>query len=93
VESFNGKARDELFAREIFDSILEARIPYEDWRHVYNLHRPHSSLGLQPPAVFAAAFNNRKLSPAPDTDPVCWTHERGPVRLNGSPWRTKPPLS
>ena len=66
VESFNGRARDELFAREIFDSILEARVLYEDWRHAYNLHRPHRSLGLQPPAVFAAAFNNQKLLPALD---------------------------
>jgi putative transposase len=66
VESFNGRARDELFAREIFDSILEARVLYEDWRRAYNLHRPHRSLGLQPPAVFAAAFNNQKFSPALD---------------------------
>ncbi|MGH7776347.1 MAG: integrase core domain-containing protein, partial [Candidatus Dormibacterales bacterium] len=40
---------------------------YEDWRHTYNLHRPHSSLGFQPPAVFAAAFSNQKLSPALDS--------------------------
>lgn len=67
VESFNGRARDELFAREIFDSILEARVLYEDWRHAYNLHRPHRALGLLPPAVFAAAFNNQKLSPVLDS--------------------------
>jgi transposase InsO family protein len=66
VEGFNGKARDELFAWEIFDSVLEARVLYPDWRHAYYLHRPHRSLGLQPPAVFAAAFNNQKLSPALD---------------------------
>jgi putative transposase len=73
VEGFNGKARDELFAREIFDSILEARVLYEDWRHAYNLHRPHRALGLQPPAVFAAAFNNQKLSHTLDMDPLFWT--------------------
>ena len=56
VESFNGKARDELFAREIFDSLLEARVLYRDWRESYNRHRPHSSLGYLPPAVFAAGF-------------------------------------
>ena len=54
VESFNGKARDELFAREIFDSVFEARVLYHDWCHVYNRLRPHSSLGYQPPEVFAA---------------------------------------
>lgn len=67
VESFTGKAWDELFAREIFDSILEARVLYEDWRHAYNLHRPHRSPGLPSPAVIAAAFNNQKLSPALDS--------------------------
>jgi putative transposase len=56
VESFNGKARDELFAREIFDSVLEARVLWEDFCHVYNHQRPHSSLGYLPPAVFAAAL-------------------------------------
>jgi hypothetical protein len=30
VESFNGHARDELFAREIFDSVFEARVLYDD---------------------------------------------------------------
>jgi putative transposase len=77
VESFNGKARDELFAREIFDSVLEARVLYQDWRHAYNLHCPHRSLGLQPPAVFVAAFNNQKSHPL-------WTDQRGPVITSGS---------
>ncbi|MGH7860752.1 MAG: IS3 family transposase [Candidatus Dormibacteraceae bacterium] len=58
VESFNGRARDELFAREIFDSVLEARVLYQDWRDVYNRVRPHSSLGFVPPAVFAAGLTN-----------------------------------
>jgi putative transposase len=42
--SFNGKARDELFAREVFDSIMEARLLYNDWRDTCNRRRPHSSL-------------------------------------------------
>lgn len=58
VESFNSRARDELFAREIFDSVREAKVLYADWRDVYNRHRPHSSLGYRPPAVFAASFTN-----------------------------------
>jgi putative transposase len=62
VESFNSRARDELFAREIFDSILEAKVLYEDWRQAYNRHHPHSALGFQPPEVFAKTFNNPKLS-------------------------------
>jgi putative transposase len=62
VESFNGRLRDELFAREVFDTITEARLLFNDWCDTYNRHRPHSSLGYLPPAVFAAAFNQPKLS-------------------------------
>ena len=50
VESFNGKMRDELLAREIFYSLKEAQILIEMWRREYNTIRPHSSLGYRPPA-------------------------------------------
>jgi putative transposase len=73
VESFNGRARYELFAREVFDSVMEARVLFEDWCDIYNRHRPHSALGYLPPAVFAAALNN----PDPHSGR---TNKRGPVR-------------
>ncbi len=50
VESFNGKLRDELLAREQFDTLLEAKVLVERWRRDYNTRRPHSSLGYLPPA-------------------------------------------
>ena len=50
VESFNGKLRDELLNREIFDTLLEVRVLLERWRWEYNWIRPHSSLGYKPPA-------------------------------------------
>jgi len=50
VESFIGKLRDELFKREIFDTLLEAKVMIEHWRREYNRFRPHSSLGYKPPA-------------------------------------------
>ena len=50
IESFNGKLRDELLNREIFETLLEARILIEEWRREYNHVRPHSSLGYRPPA-------------------------------------------
>lgn len=50
VESFNGKLRDELLEREIFDTLLEAKVLIERWRVQYNTVRPHSSLGYRPPA-------------------------------------------
>ena len=48
-ESFNGKLRDELLNREIFDSLFEAKVLVERWRKEYNQIRPHSSLGYRPP--------------------------------------------
>jgi transposase InsO family protein len=50
IESFNGKLRDELLNRELFDTLLEAKILIERWRKEYNQVRPHSSLGYRPPA-------------------------------------------
>ena len=50
VESFNGKLRDELLARERFDTLKEAKVLVERWRRHYNTERPHSSLGYRPPA-------------------------------------------
>ena len=50
IESFNGKLRDELLNREIFDTLLEAKVLTESWRREYNQVRPHSSLGYRPPA-------------------------------------------
>lgn len=48
IESFNGKLRDELLNREIFDTLLEAQVLVERWRREYNTIRPHSSLGYRP---------------------------------------------
>ena len=50
IESFNGKLRDELLNREVFDTVLETKVLIERWRLEYNHVRPHSSLGYQPPA-------------------------------------------
>lgn len=50
IESFNGRLRDELLARERFDTLKEARVLIERWRVHYNTRRPHSSLGYRPPA-------------------------------------------
>ena len=50
IESFNGKLRNELLDREIFDTLYESQILIERWRIQYNTIRPHSSLGYRPPA-------------------------------------------
>jgi putative transposase len=54
IESFNGKLRDELLAREQFDTLLESKVLIERWQRHYNTVRPHSSLGYLTPVEFAA---------------------------------------
>ncbi|MHB8613808.1 MAG: IS3 family transposase [Candidatus Dormibacteraceae bacterium] len=63
VESFNARLRDELFNREIFHSVFEARVLYFDWCDVYNNFRPHSSLGYLAPAMFAALLLGKLPTP------------------------------
>ena len=42
--------RDELLNLERFDTLQEAKVLVERWRHIYNRIRPHSSRGYRPPA-------------------------------------------
>jgi len=56
IESFNGKLRDELPSREIFHTMIEARILIEQRRRHYNGLRPHSVLGHRPPTPETIAF-------------------------------------
>jgi hypothetical protein len=53
IESFNGKLRNELLNREIFTTLLEAKILIEEWRKEYKQIRPRSSMGYRPPAPAA----------------------------------------
>lgn len=62
VESFHGRFRDECLNREQFWTLSEARVLIEDYRRHYNTRRPHSRLGYQSPADYAARFTR---SPAP----------------------------
>ena len=50
IESFNGKLRDELLNREIFTTLVEAKVLINQWRREYNQIRPHSALSYRPPA-------------------------------------------
>jgi len=56
IESFNGRARDELLNITEFGSLTEARVVIEDWRNEYNTWRPHSSLGGLTPTEYAAQW-------------------------------------
>jgi putative transposase len=50
IESLNGKLRDELLNREVFTTLIEAKVLIEQWRKEYNQVRPHSALNYLPPA-------------------------------------------
>ena len=54
IESFNGRFRDECLNDHWFTTLAEARILIAAWRQDYNQCRPHSTLGYQTPAEFAA---------------------------------------
>jgi len=80
VESFNGKLRDELLDRELFLGLDEARYVLDEWRLDYNHRRPHSSLGWQAPAVYAASLEDN------DADGVF------PAAMHAAPAVGAPPL-
>lgn len=54
LESFNGKFRDECLHQHWFHDLADARRIVETWRIDDNHERPHSALGDQSPAGFAA---------------------------------------
>ena len=66
IESFNGRLRDELLNLWHFDSLLEARVIIEDWRHDYNANRPHSAHGNLTPNEFADRHRSRLQTPIPN---------------------------
>jgi transposase InsO family protein len=55
AESFSGRFRDEFLQCELLADLREARVLSSMWKNDYNHRRPHSSLGYQAPAQFAAS--------------------------------------
>jgi putative transposase len=55
IESINSKLRVECLKECLFGSRVDAIEKIEAWRIDYNTTRPHSSIGNQTPAAFAAA--------------------------------------
>ncbi|MGB3319525.1 MAG: transposase, partial [Sphingopyxis granuli] len=59
VESFNGRMRDELLNETLFLDLDHARYVIAAWAEDYNQARPHSALGYETPAAFAAELNKQ----------------------------------
>ena len=69
LESFNSRLRDEFLNGHLFESLLEAQVLLEDWRHEYNHERLHSSLCYLNPVEFKELWmqqNQQRLSVALD---------------------------
>lgn len=66
AESFHSRLRHELLSAKVFEGVREAKALETAWKHEYNLHRPHSSQGYVPPAVFAARLGSPKSPSAAD---------------------------
>ena len=63
VESFNARLRDESLNRELFTSLMEAKVVLADWREEYNNYRPHGALGYRTPkAVYSTYMKIEKDS-------------------------------
>ena len=54
AESFHSRLRDEFLERESFESESQARALSVLWKEEYDTERPHSSLGYETPAAYAA---------------------------------------
>ena len=57
-ESFNSRFRDEFLNRELFGTLLEAKVLGREYRRHYNERRPHSSLDYRTPLEYAAALTS-----------------------------------
>ena len=60
VESFFDKLRDELLRGAIFSSGQDLQASLDEFRHDYNHHRPHRSLGLLSPNRFKEGLSTNK---------------------------------
>ena len=65
VESFNGTMRDNCLNEHFFTCLEDAYVQIQQWRHDYNHHRPHSSLGSVAPAQFASNWAQQQTESVP----------------------------
>jgi putative transposase len=84
VESFHSRFRDECLNREQLWTLTEARVVIEDYRVKYNRIRPHSKLGYQSPARYAASLYP-SLAPVRPAEPGLPSARDGQLASTVSP--------
>lgn len=82
AESFHSRLRDELLNAEVFADVAEARALAARWKHEYNHHRPHSSLGYLPPALYATKLAATLAGPPVGAAPLPPARPASPPILN-----------
>ena len=92
MESFNGKLRDGLLARETLYTLTEARILIERWRRQYNTVRPHSALGYRRPRLRLCDPCRLKGPGLAGLSHKKWIVNRGQVTSPRAPALSAPPL-
>ncbi len=75
--------RDELLNRELFDTLEEAKVLAERWRHEYNRIRPHSALGYRPPAPRDDRANASGLRSASPSGICFWGNIGSGITIGG----------
>lgn len=85
-EAFNSKMRDELLNETLFFGLDQARRIVAGWVDDYNAARPHSALGYQTPAAFAA-----QLAAKGDRLHATETFRRSPIAPSAQAGKCHPP--
>lgn len=91
-ERFHRTLKQELTGKEMNCWIRDCQDYFDDWRDVYNLHRPHEALGMNVPAeryrCSERVYPDRM--PSPDYfpgDDVRVVHDKGRVMYRGHQYR------
>jgi len=58
MERFNGTCEREVFRNELYHSVLEAQVVYDQWLKTYNTRRRHRGLRGQTPAGYAKMIHD-----------------------------------
>jgi len=88
AERFHRSLTDEVLRQGRYESLSGCQDAFDQWRHTYNLKRPHEALGLQVPASRYQASGRPFPETMPEvsysgSDPVRQVSTRGQIQFGG----------